>query len=210
MAERNPGRGAPPAPNPPVAALADVSFADLVREILGRLGENPSRPGLLRTPDRVDDSLHWLTRGYRHTVEEAVGDGIFEEDHHNMVVVKDIELYSLCEHHMLPFFGKAHVAYIPSGRIVGLSKVARVVDLFARRLQVQERLTEQIAEALWGVLNPQGVGVILEAYHLCMMMRGVEKQNSKTITSAMRGVFLEDLKTREEFLRLIQINGIVS
>jgi GTP cyclohydrolase I len=210
VAERDPGRGAPPAPNPSAAALADASFADLVREILGRLGENPSRPGLLRTPDRVDESLHWLTRGYRQAVEEVVGDGIFEEDHHNMVVVKDIELYSLCEHHLLPFFGKAHVAYIPSGRIVGLSKVARVVDLFARRLQVQERLTEQIAGALWDVLNPQGVGVILEAYHLCMMMRGVEKQNSKTITSAMRGVFLEDLKTREEFLRLIQVNGIVS
>jgi GTP cyclohydrolase I len=189
--------------------LADVPLRDLVREMLARLGEDTARPGLRRTPERVENSLRWLTRGYHMNVADAVGNGIFDEDHHNMVIVKDIELYSLCEHHLLPFFGKAHVAYIPSGRIVGLSKVARVVDMFARRLQVQERLTEQIAQALWDVLQPQGVGVVLEAYHLCMMMRGVEKQNSKTITSAMRGVFLEDLRTREEFLRLSIVNGIV-
>jgi GTP cyclohydrolase I len=189
--------------------LADVPLRELVREMLRRLGEDTSRSGLKRTPERVENSLRWLTRGYHMSVADAVGNGIFDEDHHNMVIVKDIELYSLCEHHLLPFFGKAHVAYIPGGRIVGLSKVARVVDMFARRLQVQERLTEQIAQALWDVLQPQGVGVVLEAYHLCMMMRGVEKQNSKTITSAMRGVFLEDLRTREEFLRLSMVNGIV-
>ena len=189
--------------------LSDVPMQDLVREMLRRLGEDVDREGLRRTPERVENSLRWLTRGYHMKVADAVGNGIFREDHHNMVIVKDIELYSLCEHHMLPFFGKAHVAYIPNGRIVGLSKVARVVDMFARRLQVQERMTEEIAQALWDVLQPQGVGVVLEAYHLCMMMRGVEKQNSKTITSAMRGVFLEDLRTREEFLRLSMVNGIV-
>jgi GTP cyclohydrolase I len=187
--------------------LDGVPFQELVREMLRRLGEDPGRQGLLKTPERVADSLTWLTRGYRTCVADVVGDAIFDEDHHNMVIVKDIELYSLCEHHMLPFIGKAHVAYIPDGRIVGLSKIARVVDVFARRLQVQERMTDEIAQALWDVLKPQGVGVILEAYHLCMMMRGVEKQNSKTVTSAMRGVFLDDLKTREEFLRLCMVNG---
>ncbi|HUF69666.1 MAG TPA: GTP cyclohydrolase I FolE [Longimicrobiales bacterium] len=191
----------------PVVRLDSVPFPDLVREMIRRLGEDPSRPGLVRTPDRVSESLSWLTRGYRTCVADVVGDAIFDEDHHNMVIVKDIELYSLCEHHMLPFVGKAHVAYIPNGRIIGLSKIARVVDVFARRLQVQERMTDEIAQALWDVLKPQGVGVVLEAWHLCMMMRGVEKQNSKTLTSAMRGVFLDDLKTREEFLRLCMVNG---
>jgi GTP cyclohydrolase IA len=191
------------------ALLGTVETRELVRELLERLGEDPGREGLVRTPDRVADSLKWLTRGYRQTVEEVIGDAIFNENHHNMVIVKDIEMYSLCEHHMLPFFGKVHVAYIPSGRILGLSKVPRIVDVYARRLQVQERLTEQIAEALQRVLKPEGVGVVIEAYHLCMMMRGVEKQNSKTITSAMKGVFLSDIKTREEFLRLSSINGIV-
>jgi len=191
-------------------SLADVPFQDMVAEILRRLGENPQRQGLLKTPERVEKSLQWLTRGYDIDVEEVIGDALFDEDHHNMVIVKDIEMYSLCEHHMLPFFGKVHVAYIPNGRIVGLSKVPRVVDVFARRLQVQERLTEQIAAALWRILEPQGVGVICEAYHLCMMMRGVEKQNSKTITSAMQGVFLDDLRTREEFLRLCMVNGIIT
>jgi GTP cyclohydrolase IA len=191
------------------ALLGTVETRELVRELLERLGEDPSREGLLRTPDRVADSLEWLTRGYQQTVEEAIGDAIFNENHHNMVIVKDIEMYSLCEHHMLPFFGKVHVAYIPSGRILGLSKVPRIVDVYARRLQVQERLTEQIAESLQGVLKPEGVGVVIEAYHLCMMMRGVQKQNSKTITSAMKGVFLTDLRTREEFLRLTSLNGIV-
>jgi GTP cyclohydrolase IA len=190
--------------------LGAVPLRDLIHELLQRLGEDPSRPGLLRTPERVERSLTWLTRGGDMSVREALGDALFEEDHHNMVIVKDIEMYSLCEHHMLPFFGKVHVAYIPNGRIVGLSKVPRIVEVFARRLQVQERLTTQIAEALEEVLQPQGVGVIIEAYHLCMMMRGVEKQNSKTLTSAMRGGFLSDLRTREEFLRLISMNGIVS
>jgi GTP cyclohydrolase I len=187
--------------------LADVPFETLIGEILTRLGEDVTRSGLARTPARVVSSLEWLTRGYRVSIEDVVGDAIFDEDHHNMVIVKDIELYSLCEHHLLPFYGKAHIAYIPNGRIVGLSKLARIVDVFARRLQVQERMTEQIAQALWDVLQPQGVGVILEANHLCMMMRGVEKQNSKTITSAMRGVFLEEMATREEFLRLCMVNG---
>ena len=185
------------------------AYAGLVREQLELLGENTDRNGLLRTPERVARSMRWLTRGYQLTVEDAIGDGVFEEDHRNMVVVKDIEMYSMCEHHMLPFFGKVHVAYIPNGRIIGLSKIPRIVDVFARRLQVQERLTDEIAHALWTVLKPEGVGVICEAYHLCMMMRGVEKQNSKTITSAMRGVFLDDNRTRDEFLRLCSVNGIV-
>jgi GTP cyclohydrolase I len=189
--------------------LKDVPLSELVHEMLLRVGEDPTRDGLLKTPERVEKSLRWLTRGYELSVVDAVGDAIFEEQHESMVLVKDIEMYSLCEHHMLPFFGKVHVAYIPNKRIVGLSKLPRIVDIFARRLQVQERMTEQIAEALSDVLNPQGVGVIVEAYHLCMMMRGVEKQNSKTITSAMRGVFLEDMRTRDEFLRLSMVNGIV-
>jgi GTP cyclohydrolase IA len=190
--------------------LADASIADLVHEMLEKLDENPARDGLLRTPERVEKSLKWLTRGYHMSVEDAIGHAIFAEEHQSMVLVRDIEMYSLCEHHMLPFFGKVHVAYIPNGRIVGLSKLARVVEIFARRLQVQERMTEQIAEALCAVLRPQGVGVICEAYHLCMMMRGVEKQNSKTITSSMQGVFLDDLKTREEFLRLCIGSAIVA
>jgi GTP cyclohydrolase I len=190
--------------------LRGVAFEELVREMLVRLGEDPARQGLLKTPERVATSLTWLTRGHGMGVRDVLGDALFDEDHHNMVIVKDIEMYSLCEHHMLPFFGKVHVAYIPNGRIVGLSKVPRIVEVFARRLQVQERLTSQIAQALTEVLEPQGVGVICEAYHLCMMMRGVEKQNSKTITSSMKGVFLDDLRTREEFLRLISLNSIVS
>ncbi|MBW3629266.1 MAG: GTP cyclohydrolase I FolE [Gemmatimonadetes bacterium] len=187
---------------------AGASFEELIREQLRRLGEDPSRDGLLRTPERVEKSLRWLTRGQEGTVEDAIGDAIFDEDHHNMVIVKDIEMYSLCEHHLLPFFGKVHIAYIPNGKIVGLSKLPRVVDVFARRLQVQERLTEQVATALMDVLTPRGVGVIVEAAHLCMMMRGVEKQNSRTITSAMKGVFLDDLRTREEFLRLCTVNAV--
>jgi GTP cyclohydrolase IA len=178
------------------------AFDELVREQLRQLGEDPERDGLLKTPERVEKSLKWLTRGYELSVFDVIGDAIFDEDHHNMVIVRDIEMYSLCEHHMLPFFGKVHIAYIPDGKIVGLSKLPRVVEVFARRLQVQERLTEQIASALMEVLRPRGVGVVIEAAHLCMMMRGVEKQNSKTLTSAMKGVFLSDLRTREEFLRL--------
>jgi GTP cyclohydrolase IA len=180
----------------------DKEFEDLVRRELELLGEDPNREGLLRTPARVARALKWMTQGYASSAEEVVGKGIFKEEHDNMIMVRDIELYSLCEHHMLPFFGKAHVAYIPNGKIVGLSKIPRIVDVYARRLQVQERLTEQIAEGLCSVLNPSGVGVVIEAYHLCMMMRGVQKQNSKTITSALRGAFREDPKTRDEFLRL--------
>jgi len=174
----------------------------LVRRELEILGEDPEREGLARTPARVAKSLRFLTQGYNHTAAEVVGKGVFKEAHDNMIMVRDIELYSLCEHHMLPFFGKAHVAYIPNGKIVGLSKIPRIVDVFARRLQVQERLTEEIAEGLCSVLHPSGVGVVIEAYHLCMMMRGVQKQNSKTITSVLRGAFREDPKTRDEFLRL--------
>jgi GTP cyclohydrolase I len=177
-------------------------FEDLVRRELELLGEDPNREGLLRTPARVARALKWMTQGYGSSAEEVVGKGIFKEEHDNMIMVRDIELYSMCEHHMLPFFGKAHVAYIPNGKIVGLSKIPRIVDVYAQRLQVQERLTEQIAEGLCSVLQPAGVGVVIEAYHLCMMMRGVQKQNSKTITSALRGAFREDPKTRDEFLRL--------
>ncbi|HVG45215.1 MAG TPA: GTP cyclohydrolase I FolE [Longimicrobium sp.] len=194
-------------------ARGDVAAADegagaaryrrLVREQLRLVGEDPDRDGLLRTPERVEKAMRWLTRGYELSVEDVIRGAIFDENHHNMVIVKDIEMYSLCEHHLLPFFGKVHVAYIPNGRIVGLSKLPRVVEVFARRLQVQERLTEQIASAVMDVLEPEGVGVVIEAAHLCMMMRGVEKQNSRTITSAMKGVFLDDVGTREEFLRLV-------
>jgi GTP cyclohydrolase IA len=183
-------------------SIENDEFEDLVHRELELLGEDPSREGLGRTPSRVAKSLKWMTQGYASSAEEVVGQGIFKEDHDNMIMVRDIELYSMCEHHMLPFFGKAHVAYIPNGKIVGLSKIPRIVDVYARRLQVQERLTEQIADGLSRVLNPAGVGVVIEAYHLCMMMRGVQKQNSKTITSALRGAFREDPKTRDEFLRL--------
>ncbi|HET7228645.1 MAG TPA: GTP cyclohydrolase I FolE [Longimicrobium sp.] len=185
----------------------ELRYRDLVREQLAALGEDPGRDGLLRTPERVEKAMRWLTRGYELSVEEVIRGAIFDEGHHNMVIVKDIEMYSLCEHHLLPFFGKVHVAYIPNGRIVGLSKIPRVVEVFARRLQVQERLTEQVAGAIMEVLEPEGVGVVVEAAHLCMMMRGVEKQNSRTITSAMKGVFLNDLRTREEFLRLVHPGG---
>jgi GTP cyclohydrolase I len=193
----------------PDELAAGGRYAELVREQLRLVGEDPARQGLLKTPERVERAMGFLTRGYRLSVEDALGDAVFDEEHHNMVIVKDIEMYSLCEHHLLPFFGKVHVAYIPDGRIVGLSKLPRIVDVFARRLQVQERLTEQIASALEDTLRPQGVGVVIEAMHLCMMMRGVEKQNSKTLTSAMRGVFMDDLGTREEFLRLCHGNGII-
>ena len=174
----------------------------LVHEMLEQLGEDPKREGLQRTPARVEASLKWLTRGYQMSVEDVIGDAIFHEKHESMICVRDIEIYSMCEHHMLPFYGRAHVAYLPDGKIVGLSKIPRVVEVFARRLQVQERLTDQVADALCAVLKPLGVGVVVEAYHLCMMMRGVEKQNSRTITSALRGVFRDDARTREEFLAL--------
>jgi GTP cyclohydrolase IA len=182
---------------------SNAEFRDLVRRQLELIGEDPDREGLLRTPHRVATSLAWLTRGYEMDVAHVVNGALFEaEGASNMVMVRDIELYSLCEHHMLPFYGKAHIAYIPNGKIVGLSKLPRIVEVFARRLQVQERLTEQIATALDDVLDPMGVGVVVEAYHLCMMMRGVEKQNSKTLTSAVRGLFRSDQRTREEFLTL--------
>jgi GTP cyclohydrolase I len=193
--------GAPEARQQP--AVPGRPFEAVVRELLEHLGEDPAREGLVATPARVAASLQWLTRGAGMAVEDVIGDALYEEEHENMVCVRDIEIYSLCEHHLLPFFGKAHVAYLPNGRIVGLSKIPRVVEVFARRLQVQERLTDQVADALMRVLQPHGVGVVIEAYHLCMMMRGVEKQNSKTITSAMRGAFRDDAMTRDEFLRLV-------
>jgi GTP cyclohydrolase I len=180
-----------------------LSLQDLVERQLELIGEDPTREGLLRTPQRVADSLTWLTRGYTMDINEVVGDAVFSEDHDNMVLVRDIEFYSMCEHHMLPFFGKAHIAYIPDGTIIGLSKLPRIVEMFSRRLQVQERLTEQVAEALQSVLQPRGVGVVIEAVHLCMMMRGVEKQNSRTTTSAVRGEFRDCPMTRNEFWHLV-------
>jgi GTP cyclohydrolase I len=182
-------------------------FEQVVRRQLELIGEDPDREGLQKTPSRVAKALSWLTRGYELDPATVIGDALFSEDHENMVMVRDIELYSMCEHHMLPFFGRAHVAYIPDGKIVGLSKIPRVVEVFARRLQVQERLGEQVADALEDVLKPRGVGVVIEAVHLCMMMRGVEKQNSRTITSSLRGVFKDDARTRSEFLRLAHPNG---
>ncbi len=182
--------------------LSSATFEELVAEMIRRLGDDPDREGLKRTPERVAKSLAFLTQGYGMKFEDIINGALFEECHRNMVLVKDIEMYSMCEHHLLPFFGKVHVAYIPNNKIVGLSKIARLVEVYARRLQVQERMTEQIAQAIWEGVEPEGVGVVVEAYHLCMMMRGVQKQNSKTITSAMRGSFLEDQMTRDEFLRL--------
>ena len=178
------------------------AFAALVKQQLHHLGEDPSREGLARTPERVARSFGFLTSGYRTDIQALINGAIFAEDCSEMVLIRDIEIYSLCEHHMLPFFGKAHVAYIPNGRIIGLSKVPRIVDAFARRLQVQERLTQQVAEALYDALDPRGVAVVIEARHLCMMMRGVEKQNSSATTSAMLGLFRDDPKTRMEFLDL--------
>ncbi|MBK8057677.1 MAG: GTP cyclohydrolase I FolE [Gemmatimonadetes bacterium] len=186
----------------PITDARGLEFENIVRRQLELLGEDPAREGLLRTPHRVAKAMAFLTHGYSQRVEDVVGEGVFAEAHENMVMVRDIELYSMCEHHMLPFFGKAHIAYIPNGKIVGLSKLPRIVDMFARRLQVQERLTGEIAEAIQDVLAPHGVGVVVEAYHLCMMMRGVEKQNSKTLTSALLGCFRDDARTRDEFLRL--------
>ena len=175
---------------------------DEIRRLLVTLGEDPDRGGLKETPRRVEESLRFLTQGYKEHINEVIGGAIFEEDHKEMVLVKDIEVYSLCEHRLLPFVGRAHVGYIPNGRVIGLSKIARIVDMFARRLQLQERLTREVADALEASLQPAGVAVIIEAEHFCMMMRGVQKQNSKTITSAMRGLFLKDQKSREEFLHL--------
>jgi len=186
------------------SALASASLADLVREILERVGEDPSREGLLRTPARVAAALEFLTRGYTQSAEDVLRKALFTVSYDEMVIVKDIEMFSLCEHHMLPFFGKVHIAYVPNGKIIGLSKLPRLVEVFARRLQVQERLTTEIAEAIQNTVEPQGVGVVIEARHLCMMMRGVEKQHSAAVTSSMLGVFREHPQTREEFLSLIR------
>ena len=184
----------------------EPDLQDAVRTILASVGEDPARQGLQRTPERVAGAFRFLTSGYRLTLEQVVGKGVFEEQHEEMILVRDIELYSLCEHHLLPFYGRAHVAYIPSRQVIGLSKIPRLVDVFSRRLQIQERLTDQIADAVMEVLHPQGVGVVIDAAHLCMMMRGVEKQNSRTVTSAVRGLFRTDARTRAEFLQLVHGN----
>ncbi len=181
-----------------------ISMEALIRHQLILLGENPSREGLRDTPERVKESLEFLTRGYRQNIEDVFGDAIFHESYKDMVLIKDIEMYSLCEHHLLPFFGRVHIGYIPDGMIVGLSKMPRLVEYYSRRLQVQERLTRQIAECLQERLKPVGVGVVIEAFHLCMMMRGVEKQNSRAMTSCMLGSFQTDSKTRSEFMQLIK------
>jgi GTP cyclohydrolase I len=190
--------------------LTSASFEELAREMLVRLGEQPDREGLLKTPERFANALQYLTKGYREDPEQILKAALFSVDYDEMVIVKDIEMFSLCEHHVLPFFGKVHVAYIPKGKVIGLSKVARLVEVFARRLQVQERLTVQIAETIQKAIQPLGVGVVIEARHLCMMMRGVEKQHSATVTSSMLGAFRAQ-QTRQEFLSLIHAktgNGI--
>lgn len=174
-----------------------------VTSILNEVGEDPSREGLLKTPERVAKAYNYLTSGYSKNIKKILNNAIFEEEYDEMVIVKDIDFYSMCEHHMLPFYGKVHIAYIPNGKIVGLSKLPRIVEVFARRLQVQERMTQEIADTIDKYLNPAGVGVVAEAYHMCMMMRGVEKQNSYTLTSAMHGDFKNDARTRGEFLDLI-------
>ena len=184
--------------------LAGAGMQQIYAELLTRIGEDPTRDGLLNTPCRMEKSIAFLTQGYTQSVEEVLHGALFDVDYDEMVIVKDIEFYSLCEHHLLPFFGKAHIAYVPNGKVIGLSKIPRIVDVFARRLQVQERLTQQVAEAIDEAIHPQGVGVVMEAQHLCMMMRGVEKQSSSTVTSAMLGVFKTQLQTRNEFLSLVE------
>ena len=184
------------------SAEDEFPVREFVRQLLLHVGEDPDREGLVKTPARVELSIERLTRGYRTSVDEVVNGAVFEEKHDSMILVRDVEIYSLCEHHLLPFFGKVHVAYIPKGKIIGLSKIPRLVDVFAHRLQIQERLTDEVADALMRVLEPRGVGVVVEACHLCMMMSGVEKQHSKTVTSALRGCFLAG-ETRDEFLRLV-------
>ena len=181
----------------------EAQMEELVRELIIRLGEDPNREGLLKTPKRAIASLKYLTHGYRQDIEKVLNNAIFEENYDEMVVLKDIDVFSLCEHHLLPFYGKAHVAYIPHGKIIGLSKIPRVVEVFARRLQVQERLTFQIADCLMKALQPRGVGIVIEALHLCMAMRGVEKRDAHCVTSAMLGSFRESERVRGEFLSLI-------
>ncbi len=190
--------------NQPNKAQETQRMEQIMHEMLGLLGENQEREGLLKTPRRVAQSLKYLTQGYRQDVQKVLNGAIFEEPYDEMVVVKDIEIFSLCEHHLLPFYGKAHVAYIPNGKIVGLSKIPRIVDVFAKRLQVQERLTSQVADCFMSALNPRGVGVVIEALHLCMAMRGVEKSNSLTVTSSMLGNFRSSDRVRQEFLSLIR------
>ena len=184
--------------------LTSVSFEGLMKEILVRLGEDPNREGLLNTPSRVRKAYEFLTRGYNEDPEAMLKNALFTVTYDEMVIVKDVEMFSLCEHHMLPFFGKVHVAYIPNGKVIGLSKIPRLIETFSRRLQIQERLTTQIAETIQKVIQPQGVGVVIEARHLCMMMRGVEKQHSAAVTSSMLGCFREEQETRTEFLSLIR------
>jgi GTP cyclohydrolase I len=181
----------------------DESIAPLIEEVLGRLGEDPKRDGLVRTPERVEKALRFLTSGYQMNIEHILNGALYDVKYDEVVVVKDIEFFSLCEHHMLPFFGKVHVAYIPNGKVIGLSKIPRLVEVFARRLQVQERMTRQIADTIQEAIAPQGVGVVIEARHLCMMMRGIEKQHSSTVTSAMVGCF-QKKETRAEFLSLVR------
>ena len=190
--------------------LSQVSMQEMYREILSRLGEDPDRDGLLRTPERVEKALRFLTKGHSEDAKEILQGALFDVAYDEMVIVKDVEVFSLCEHHMLPFFGKVHVAYLPNGKVLGLSKIARLVDVYARRLQVQERLTQQIADAIEDAIQPQGVGVVIEARHLCMMMRGVEKQHSSTVTSAMLGSFRQDQQTRNEFLSLVRTRNTSS
>jgi len=190
--------------------LTAASFGDLVREMIVRLGEDPNREGLTRTPGRVQHTMEFLTKGYKEDPGLLLKDALFTVSYDEMVIVKDVEMFSLCEHHLLPFFGKVHVAYIPNGKVIGLSKIPRLIDLFSRRLQIQERLTTQIAETIQRTIEPQGVGVVIEARHLCMMMRGVEKQHSAAVTSSMLGCFREEEETRNEFLSLIRnrANGV--
>jgi GTP cyclohydrolase I len=187
----------------PVPSLSEATMQQIYAELLTRIGEDPTRDGLLSTPKRMEKSMQFLTQGYTESVEEVLHNALFDVDYDEMVMVRDIEFYSMCEHHLLPFFGKAHIAYVPNGKVVGLSKLPRIVDVFARRLQVQERLTQQIAEAIEAAIHPQGVGVVIEAQHLCMMMRGVQKQSSLTVTSSLRGVFKTQTQTRSEFLALV-------
>jgi GTP cyclohydrolase I len=184
--------------------LTSASYEELVREMLVRLGEDPDREGLVRTPERVKKAYEFLTRGYKEDPEALLRKALFTVTYDEMVIVKDVEMFSLCEHHMLPFFGKVHVAYIPNGKVIGLSKIPRLIEIFSRRLQIQERLTTQIAETIQKTIEPQGVGVVIEARHLCMMMRGVEKQHSAAVTSSMLGCFRKEQETRTEFLSLIR------